>query len=181
MHGDKTLSLAVSNGGGVCTFLVYFLLYQLVNIRRISARQEGVVDTYQANGGHRAYEHRHGKRHDGGHSVGEGSGEQRGQDPHGYLQPLSCGAPRCRSLIRPQAEEEQDEVKVGKDHQGDGLAVDMGAEDGHAAVEGEEGETRHGEPRDAVGPAPAVVVANGLRRLWEICLHAVEQRVSRDK
>jgi len=77
----------------------------------LRVRQQGVVDTTcYSNERHRPDERRHRKRHRylGSHSVGEGGGEQRGQDPHRYLQPLSCGAPRCRSLIRPQAGDEQD-------------------------------------------------------------------------
>lgn len=110
--------------------------------------EEGIESPAGGGGGHRPDQDLDGEGHELGDFIAEHDGEERRERPDGGLDRVPARGVAVQALVEAQAGEEGDEVEVGDGDEDDGARVAVGAVDGHAGVEGQEGESQTREPRE---------------------------------
>lgn len=116
------------------------LQLQPLQVLLVVVDEEGVEAAAGGGGGHGPDEELDGEGHDLGDLVGEHDGEQRGERPDGGLDMAAARGVAVEALVEAEAGEERDEVEVGYRDEEHGSQVAVGAVDGHARVDGQEGE-----------------------------------------
>jgi len=99
--------------------------------------------------GHAPDQSVHGRRHDRSHPGREHRRQQRGERPHRGLDPAAPCWSATAPLELTEADEEEDECRVGDEHERDGAGVAPGLVDDERRVARQDTEAYLGEPRIA--------------------------------